>query len=319
MMTPAEIRLKNNPVLTNLLLGRAQGDLVAPVLFPRLPQTLTSVTVAKLGDEARRRYNLRRAPGAATKQINIKWDGQVYAIEQYAVEVPIPRELIRESDEARRLNVAANIDISTVAMTTARDVLDLDYEIEAAEIAINPASYASGHVLSLAGATKWSATTGTPVTDIRAAANIIRRKTGKRPNKLVLSADAEVVLVVNAEVRSYLPSTQLGPATHDQLKVILNVEQIVVGDATYVDAADAGHDVWGNAAILAYVPTIPVGSARISLAEPAFGFTSVLEGHPYSETPVYREAVKSWIYGATYERRPNIAYPDAAFLFLNPA
>ncbi|WP_230680909.1 major capsid protein [Paracidovorax cattleyae] len=204
-------------------------------------------------------------------------------------------------------------------MTTANDVLGLDYEIEVAQIATAAGSYAAGHVLALAGGTKWSASTGTPVTDIRAAADVIRRKIGKRPNRLTLSADAFTALSTNAEVKGYLPTTNLGPATIEQLKTILNVADIVVGDAVWIDETDAGRDVWGNNAILAYVPTIGAGgSADISLAEPGFGFTNVLEGHPFSETPYYDPGSKSWIYGATYERKPNVAYNTAAFLFTNP-
>lgn len=318
MMTLDEIRLKTNPILTSLLLGRAQGSMIATSLYPRLPQALGSVTIANMGDAARRRYNLARAPGTATKQINIKFEGKVYTVKQHSVEVPIPRELIRESDEQRNIfKLSPNIAISTVAQTTARDVLDLDYEIDAAESALNPANYALGHSLALSGPAKWSAATGTPVTDILAAANVIRKAIGKRPNKLVLSADAELALVINKEVKSYLPSTQTGPATLEQLKTILKVQEIVVGDATYVDENDEGHDVWGNAAILAYAPNIPA-SGEFSLAEPSYGFTNVIEGHPFAETPNYREGQKSWIYGGTFERQVSVAYPDAAFLFLNP-
>ena len=125
-MSLSEIRLKQNPILSNLLLGLGQGSYIAEQLFPRLPQALSSVSLARLGDERLRRYNLRRAPGAATKRVNIKYDGKVYAVEQYAVEVPLPRELIREADEARRLQVGNYLDISRIAMVTANDVLGLD-------------------------------------------------------------------------------------------------------------------------------------------------------------------------------------------------
>lgn len=318
-MTPAEIRLKQNPILTNLLLGMGQGSYIAERLFPRLPQALSSVTLAKLGDERLRRYNLRRAPGGATKRVNIKYDGQTYSVDQYAVEVPLPRELLREADESRKLNVGNYLDISRIAMTTANDILGLDYEIEVAQIATDPSTYATGHVLALAGATKWSHADGTPVTDIRAASDVIRKKIGKRPNRLTLSADAFTAISTNAEVKGYLPSTAMGPATIEQLKTILNVEDIVVGDAVWINEQDVGADVWGNNAILAYVPRIAqAGSADISLAEPGFGFTNVIEGHPFSETPYYEHSAKSWIYGATYERRPNVAYNTAGFLFTNP-
>jgi hypothetical protein len=319
MMTAAEIRLKQNPILTNLLLGMGQGTFIAETLFPRLPQSLSAVTLAQAGDERLRRYNLRRAPGSATKRVDIRYDGKTYTVNQYSVEVPIPRELIREADESRKLNVGNYLDISRIAMSTANDILLLDYELEVAGLATTVGSYAAGHVLALAGATKWSAPTGTPVTDIRAASETIRKKIGKRPNTLTLSADAAQALETNAEVKSYLPSTQMGPATLEQLKTILKVERIVIGDAVSMDASGVGSDVWGNNAILAYVPKIGAGGVSdISLAEPGFGFTNVLEGHPFAETPYYENGAKSWIYGATFERQANVSYNTAAFLFTNP-
>lgn len=318
MMTAEEIRLKQNPVLTNLLLGLGQGTYIGERLFPRLPQALSKVMLAQVGDERFRKYNLRRAPGTATKRVNIKYDGKTYEVKQYSVEVPIPRELIRESDEARRLNLTANLDISRIAMVTASDILGLDYEIECAALATTPGTYAAGNVLALAGGTKWSAATGTPVTDITNASESIRKKIGKRPNTLTLSADAAVALRHNAEVKTYLPDSQMGPATLDQLRSILNVEEIHVGDAIWVADDDTSADVWGNNAVLAYVPRMIGATGDISLAEPAFGFTNVLDGHPFAEQPYFENNLKSWVYGATYERQANVAYPGAAFLFQNP-
>lgn len=318
MMTLAEIRLKQNPILTSLLLGMGQGSFAAEKLFPRLPQSLSSVMLAKVGDERFRKYNLRRAPGAPTKRVDIKYDGSTYTVDQYAVEVPIPRELLREADESRRLNVGNYLDISRIAMVTANDILALDYEIEVATLATTPATYAAGHVVALAAGTKWSADTGTPVDDIESAHNLIRKKIGRRANKLTLSADAHVALKNNIQVRSYLPDSQLGGPTLDQLKNILNVKEIVIGDAVWKDETDQGLDVWGNNAVLAYVPEISNNGGDISLAEPGFGFTNVIEGHPFAETPYYDNGAKSWIYGATYERRPNVAYNTAAVLFQNP-
>ena len=318
MMTPAAIRLNQNPILTSLQLGMGQGTMIAEQLFPRLPQVLSAVSLAQLGDERLRRYNTRRAPGAPTKRVNIKYDGKTYTIDQHSIEVPLPRALLREADESRKLNVGNYLDISRIAMVTANDILGLGYELDVAELATTSGTYAAGHVLALAGATKWSAATGTPVTDIRAAADVIRKKIGKRPNKLTLSADAFSAITGNPEVKGYLPNTNLGPASIEQLKTILNVADIVVGDAVWIDATDVGQDVWGNNAILAYVPSIGGSGGDISLAEPGFGFTNVLEGHPFAETPYYENTSKSWVYGATFERRPNVAYNTAAFLFTNP-
>lgn len=317
-MTLAEIRLKQNPILTNLLLGMGQGTFIAEKLFPRLPQVLSSASLIQMGDERLRRYNLRRAPGGPTKRVTIKYEGKVYSVDQYAVEVPMPREFFREADESRKLNVGNYLDLSRIATATANDVLGLDYEIEVAQYATTPGTYAAGHVVGLAGGTKWSSLTGTPVTDIEAAKDVIRKKIGKRPNKLTLSADAYTALRNNLEVRGRLPSTFTGSPGINELKTILDIESIDVGDAVWVDETDTGRDVWGNNAILAYVPKMAGSGGDISLAEPGFGFTNVIEGHPFGETPYYHPDFKSWIYGATYERRPNVAYNTAAFLFTNP-
>lgn len=318
MMTPADIRLKQNPILTSLLLGMGQGTMIAEQLFPRLPQVLSAVSLAQLGDERLRRYNTRRAPGTATKRVNIKYDGKTYTIDQHSIEVPLPRELLREADESRKLNVGNYLDISRIAMVTANDILGLGYELDVAELATTSSTYAAGHVVALTGGTKWTADTGLPVTDIDAAKDVIRKKIGKRPNKLTLSADAYTALRNNKQVLSRLPSTFIGTPGINELKTILDIENIVVGDAVWIDGNDAGQDVWGNNAILAYVPKIGGSGGEISLAEPGFGFTNVIEGHPFAETPYYENGTKSWVYGATYERRPNVAYNTAAFLFQNP-
>jgi len=317
-MTPKDIRLAN-PILGNLMLtGVAQGTaMAASVLFPRLPTALRGFQLAQLGDEATRRYNTRRAPGAATKQVKIGWQGSTYTVDQHAIDVPIPRELIQEQDEARRLNVGANLDISRVAVNTALQVLNLDYEIEAAAIATDTAAYGA-NVLGLSGGTKWSST-GTPVTDVRGKAEVIRKATGRRPNTLVLGAGVLNALTMNAEVKGYLPNTNLGPATVEQLKSILNVANIVVADAVVTGEDGTVSDVWGNNAILAYAPVIGADGSGLSLGEPAFGFTSWLEGHPFVETPYYDRATKSWIYGATFERSPTLVRGTAGFLFTNPA
>ncbi|MDR1351481.1 MAG: major capsid protein [Zoogloeaceae bacterium] len=318
-MTPEQIRLAQNPVLTGLLLGMTQGDLIAETLFPRLPTALRGFTLGKIGYEHMQQYNLRRAPGSATKRIEINYEGVTYTVKQYSVEVPLPRELIQESEAMRRMNVGTNLNVSQIAMTTAAAVLALGYEIEAATLAADPTLYPSGNTAALTGSAKWSDEDGKPVSDILEAAEVIRGKTGRRPNTLLLSPGAFAAVRTNPEVRSYLSMTQLGPATLDQLKTIFNVASIVIGDAVWKDGKAASHDVWGNNALLAYVPSSFGGNQNnINLAEPAFGFTSVLEGNPFAEQPYYEDPSKSWIFGATFERECVVATPEAGFLFQTP-
>lgn len=318
-MTPKDIRLAN-PILGNLMLAGAatqNAGMAAQALFPRLPTSLRGFQLAQLGDEATRVYNTRRAPGAATKQVKIEWEGKTYTVAQHAIDVPIPRELIQEQDEARRLNVGANLAISQIAANTALQILNLSYELEAAALACDPTPYGASHkkLTNGAGLKHWNDDSGKPVTDVRAAIEVVRGKVGRRPNTLVMGASVFPALTTNKEVAGYLPSTNLGPATLDQLKTILGVPNIVVADAIVTAEDGVVSDVWADDAVLAYVPNIGADGSGLSLGEPAFGFTSWMEGHPFIETPYYDRGTKSWIYGATFERTPTLVRATAGYLF----
>ena len=313
MMNLEQIRMHQNPVLTNLLLGMGQGTMIAERVLPRLPQALRGHLVPTLGKERLARYDTRRAPAALTRRVDISWKGKVFTVDQHAVEIPIPREMLEEADIARKLNVGAHLDVSTIAVQTASDILALDYEAEAAAMLRDEALYAASNKQALSGAAKWSAD-GDPVADVRNAGAVLRQQNGVRPNTLTVSASVYSAIQLNEKVRAMLPGNQLRLPDDQQLCTLFGVEQIIVGDAVWLDADKKPHDVWGDCALLSY----NVSPASFSLATPAFGFTSALEGHPYVEQPYYSNERKSWIYGATFERAPQIANPGAGFLFVAP-
>lgn len=313
MMNLEQIRMHQNPVLTNLLLGMGQGTMIAERVLPRLPQALRGHLVPTLGKERLARYNTRRAPAALTRRVDITWKGQVFTVDQHAVEIPIPREMLEEADIARKLNVGAHLEVSTIAVQTASDILALDYEAEAAAMLRDEALYAASNKQALSGAAKWNAD-GDPVADVRAAADVLRQQNGVRPNTLTVSSSVYSAIQLNEKVRAMLPGNQLRLPDDEQLRTLFGVQQIIVGDAVWLDADKKPHDVWGDTALLSYTES----TASFSLASPAFGFTSALEGHPFVEQPYYNADRKSWIYGATFERAPQIANADAGFLFVTP-
>lgn len=309
----SQARMNVNPVLTNMMLGMGQGNFIAERILPPLPQALRGMTLIEAGNAHRRHYNLKRAPGALTRRIDVRLGSQVYTVEQYSVEIGIPRELLQEAATANRLNIGTNLDISRIAVSTAREVLALDYEIETAEALQDPGIYSS-RTVALTGTAQWSHASSKPVDDINEAREAVRKATGVRPNTLYLSADTAVALYNNAQVRSYLPSTQLGQATDEQLRTIFKVNEIIIGDGVHVKPDNSINDIWQQTALL-FFKGHSSGGQDMSLATPTFGFTSTLEGHPFVETPYEEKNLKSWIYGATHERKPNIATPESGFLF----
>ena len=305
-MKPTDINLGNSPILASLMLSSyAQGNFVADKVFPMLPAEARNLQLPQMGDAAMRLYDTRRAPGASTKQIRISFQGRIFKVEQHSVEVPIPEEVFEEMgfakpDTTRPLDVRLYLPIAEIAAATASAVLQLSYEVEAATLASTAANYAAGNTLALAAGTKWSAATGTPAVDIEAAHNVIRKKTGRRANLLTLSPDAYSAARMNPQVRSYFGGGQTvyGPA---------------------IDDADAANDAWGNNAVLSYSPPITSG-ATLNLGEPRFGYTHVLPGHPKVEVPFFdKVTTRSWIFRATFERKPHVIHSGAGFLFQNPA
>lgn len=318
MMNLSQSRLGINPILTKLFLGMGQGVMTAKDLFPALPMSMRGMTLPKMGTERLRKYDLARAPGADTRRVDIHWQGVTYSVIQKAVDIPIPRENIDEASNASKvMSITANLDMSKTAMMTAMSVLDLDYELDAAAIATLPATYAAGNVLALAGATKWSTATGLPLTDIDTAFQVVRQKIGRNPNTYHISAVAFNSMKRNPQVLNAMSVTSAKILTAELLATLIGVRKVVVGDAVWENGAGVVSDVWGNNAILAYVPDIGEGS--MDLGQPAFGTTNILEGHPFVETPYYEPTSKTWVYGATYERAPQIAYNGAGFLFQTPA
>ena len=178
-MKPTDINLGNSPILASLMLSSyAQGNFVADKVFPMLPAEARNLQLPQMGDAAMRLYDTRRAPGASTKQIRISFQGKLFKVEQHSVEVPIPEEVFEEMgfarpDTSRPLDVRLHLPIAEIAAATASAVLQLGYEVEAAGLASTAGNYAAGNTLALAAGTKWSAATGTPVTDDAAAAEYL--------------------------------------------------------------------------------------------------------------------------------------------------
>lgn len=143
----------------------------------------------------------------------------------------------------------------------------------------------------LGGADCWSASTGTPITDVMAAADTLPI----RPNTLVLGRDSWSALRTNAQVLDALRGVAApGTATVDQVKMLLDLDRILIGDA-FVDTAGENlaadkQLIWqesggGGMALLCYVtPNAP----SPLMDSPTLGYLPTLGGGGAPTTRVYR-------------------------------
>lgn len=297
-----------DPILSSVAQGYRNAEFIGSILFPRVPVFTSGGQVIEFGKEAFFNYNLRRAPGGMTKRIQFGYLGKPFALLQDSVEVPVPREHLRDAA------AVPGIDLGTRAVSLGMKTVLKSLEVDQAALATNAANYDVNHKLALAGATKWSVATGNPSADIASAREAIRSSVGIYPNTVVLSAVAFAAAINNANVLSRFQYTMHDVITEDMLAALWNVDKVVVGKAIGMTDAGVASDIWGNNVVLAYTN---LGSQNAE--EPSFGYTYTMEGNPLVEQPYWDSATKSWIYPVNFERVPVLSGITSAFLIQNPA
>lgn len=305
-MNPSQVRVIN-PILTTHVQGYRQAQFTGGVLFPRVPVEVSGGQILEFGKESFKLYNARRAPGAGTKRISFGYLGKPYALFNDALEAPVPREFLRDA------KVVPGIDLGTRAVNLVMRTLGLSLEVEQAALALDATKYDANHKIALAGTDKWSDPASDPVKQIQDYKEAVRASIGVYPNVLHLSAQAFSALKTNQKIRDQFKYTSSDSITAEMLAKLFELEKVEVGQAVTANDAGVFSDVWGNNAVLAYVPQNPSG-----MEEPSYGYTYTMLGHPLVEEPYYDNNAKSWIYGVGFERAPVLSGITGGFLIQNP-
>ena len=307
-MNPSQARVID-PILTKIMQGYRDAEFVGEALFPRVPVSQSGGKILTFGKEAFLSYATQRAPGTDTKRITFGFAGAPYALENHALEAPVPRENQRDA------KVVPGVDLGQRASAMVMRIMLRALENQQAGLALDAANYDGTHKVALAGGDKWSApTTSDPLGDIRAAKEAVRASVGAYPNVMLLSPVAFTALEDHPQLTDKVKYTQKGIITPELIASVFGFDKVVIGKAIKGSEAGAFSDVWGNNAVLAYVPSIPQ-----SMEEPSYGYTYTMEGHPLVEQPYWDPRAKSWIYGVGFERAPVIAGMQAGFLIQNPS
>lgn len=304
-MSGAQVRVVD-PVLSNHVRGYKQAGHVGRLLFPSVDVAVSAGKVIEFGKESFKLYNARRAPGGSTKRIEFGYEGKSFALVQDSLEGKVPREYARDA------SAIPGVDLGMRATNNVMKSLTLTLEYDQAQIATNPANYGDNNKEELSGTSQWSHADSKPVDQIEAARQTIRAACGVYPNTLVLGPPAYSGLKNNQQVIGRFRNADI--ITAQMLANLLEIDQVVEGQAVTANDAGVFQNVWGNAAVLAYVPKEPGGQE-----EPSYGYTYTMKGNPFVEQPYWDGNQKSWIYGVTYERAPVLAGMDAGYLFTEVA
>ena len=303
-MNASQLRVVD-PILTNHSRGYSQTGLIGDQLLPIASMMTRAAKRIEFGRESFRRYRIQRAPGTGIAQVSFGYAGKQVSLSQYALAGVTPAEHQEEAD------AVPGIDLLSTSIDTVLAVIALEKEIQQAAAARNPSIYADANKFAPAGAAKWSDPSSKPDKDVEDAKEQIRGRTGRRPNVLMLAARVRAALRVHPRVQDRFKHVSSDTITDTMLAQFFDVAKVIVGDAIVDDDAGNTTDVWGNDAILAFVPT--EGTPNINI--PAFGYTYRLINHPYVKPAYYERSVNSWLNDVFDEWSPEVVGADAGFLF----
>lgn len=297
-----------DPILSTHARGYRNSTFISHELFPRVSIPNRSMRVIKFGKEAFRALNTRRAPGANKKRVQYGYASDPVSLAQDALEGVVPVEHQEEAESV------PGIDLGAGAINMTLDVVDLNLEIEAANLARNAASYDNNHKIVLTGSDRWKSDTSNPKEDFDDAKEVIRQSIGRYPNTLVLGPTAKNALCNHPRIKEQFKYTSKDSISLDMLAAYFEVKKVIVGGAIFLPETSAdntlANDVWGNDAILAYVP-----ETGDNFQVPSYAYTYELSGYPQVNQPYFENATDSWIYPVKVERRPILVGAEGGFLF----
>lgn len=299
-----------DPVVTTVVQAYANQMFKGGMLFPRVTHPLRGGTTITFGREAFALYNTERGPGQDTKRIQIGYDGAAFAMEDHSLEGALPREIQQEASVGARINMARE------ATAQPMEAIRRKLEYDQATIATTAGNYDTDHKITLSGTTQWSHASSAPINQLKTGMEAIRASIGQWPNTLLMGPAPWISLCEHANILARLPDNVEQAATPEFIGRILNPDapmNVTVASATRWDAANSTFvDIWGDFAILAFVP-----QNGKTLRTPSYGYTYALPGTPFGEPPYEDKRAKSTIYPVTDTRVPVMTGMLAGYLFID--
>ena len=264
-----ELRMVD-PVLTNLAAGYINDEFIADLVLP-------PVTVAKEGGKVplfgKAQFVVHRTERAIRADSNVRDPDGVKSIDFVLDEHDIATRLdYREKQEA-------DYQIDAVETANTMEILRLGHELRVATLVQNPATYAAGNTLTLAGADQFTGPASDPLGVVMDAKAAVRSKIVREPNTMTMGYETYRALRRHPQLVGLLSTNKDRVLTLEDLKKFFEVETINVGKAVSADDdGDATQDIWGDFMALTY--TARAVDGQRSFRVPSFGYNLVKKGWP---------------------------------------
>lgn len=275
-----------NPVLTNLAVGYTNADFVGTALMPYVSVDKEAGLVPIFNRDHFRIYQTERALRAKSNRVNPGDISTVpFALTEHDLEYPI--DYREEAESAFPLEAHATMSVT--------EGIRLRHEKMVADLVQNTASYAASNRVALSGTSNFAdGVNSDPEGVFDDAKAAVRAKIVKDPNTLVIGYAMWRKLKKHPKLKAILSDSRPRLVQLADLREIFEIPNIYIGRGVWNTDAGVTTDIWGDKAVMAFVPSAPQmpvvngqvtdpGAAR-SVYEPSFGYTLRKRGQPVVDT-----------------------------------
>lgn len=265
-MKPTISDVHVSTALSDVAMGffETNQTLAWPAVFPPVfVQKRTDTYFIWSQDDLMRVETRKRAPGTSAAQKGVGLSTSTYTCDQYALAIPVPKEIEWNSDPAVHPDRVATFALSD---DVAR-AIEIDW-ITNYFTTSKWTDYTAGSEF-----TAWDQGGSDPIRDIHLAKNVIRRKTRLYPNVMVVNPDVDVALKSHSDVKDRVKATSNGALviTDQMLAQAFGVQKYIVAGGSRNTAAEGVTavfaDIAGKHALLVYSAPTP------SIYSPSGGYT----------------------------------------------
>lgn len=283
-ISPAPGDVHVNRPLTNIAVAYMQDAkaFVADNVFPNVPVSKQSDAYFTYDREDWNRDEMKdRAPATESAGGSYKIGNEAYYARVKGFHKDIPDQVVDNTDNP------INHDRDTTNFVTFKALLHREMTWATSYFALSIWQFnVAGNATATGAGTFdpehasnnkllfWSDATSTPIEDVRAACTTVQKRTGYRPNKLVMGRPVYDKLLDHPDIIARLDRGQTtGPAraNRESLAALFELDEIVVMEAIYNAAKDGGAEnndfIGGKSALLVYAAPNP------GLLVPSAGYT----------------------------------------------
>lgn len=263
------------PVQGKLARGYRNKAFVGYYIFPYGYVAKEEGKIPNWGKGAFKEYNTKR--GLREDSNRIVPDDQDYI--EYKTEehdLEFPRDY--------REDKAAVYNLRKYATYRSMQGIQLKQEIIQSRIAQDTDTYEDTNKVTLTGTDQWSDFENSdPLGDIEDGKQAIRDQVNEEPNTAVIAEDTyHETLRRHPALTALLGDNETKIISVEKLKEILEIKNIYIGKSKYTQDGETFEGLWSGTFWMGYVPEKQGSEDFDPEAEPSFGYTIRVDGHPFT-------------------------------------